>query len=106
MFVHLDDKEDLFLLFDLYKNLLTENQNKVFESCIMYDVSLNEIAEQENISKQAVKDTLDKAKSNLLKYENALHLAEKFKTYVAVLKRKNSLAKEEYINILEGLLED
>ena len=102
----IEEKESLCLLFEFYKNLLTENQVLYFEQYYFLDISLNEIAEQTNISKQAVKDSLDKAKNNLFKYENALHLAKKYIRYNDLKKDKNSMQLLDYTNALEKLMEE
>lgn len=100
------NNEELFLLYDCYKKLLTKNQIDCFELYFMYDTSLVEIGEQLGISKQAVKDTIDKAKTNLAKYEDALHLADKYKRYNAIRQQKHDLECEEYAKLLEKLIEE
>ena len=102
----IEDKEKLCLIFEYYNKLLTENQAYVFEQYYFLDISLNEIAEQINVSKQAVKDTLDKAITNLLKYENILRLAEKYSKFEEIKKLKSLMPIEEYLEALEKILEE
>jgi uncharacterized protein len=64
-------------LIDLYKNLLTNKQVNYLESFYKYNISLSEIAENENISRQAVKDLIDRSIKLLKKYEKKLNLLEK-----------------------------
>ena len=64
-------------LFDLYGSLLTKKQGEVFKLYYFDDISLSEIAEISNITKQAVKDTLDKCENLLNYYETNLKLYEK-----------------------------
>lgn len=71
-------------LFEIYKNLLTERQREMFSSHYLYDLSLSEVAEPENMSRQNVYDTVKKVKLKLVEYENALHLREKFKEIIRV----------------------
>lgn len=66
-------------LLDLYGNLLTDKQKEVLEKYYSYNLSLSEISEELNISRGAVSDLLNHAKSNLISYENALKLNEKIK---------------------------
>ena len=101
-----ENKETLCLLFDFYKSLLTKNQALYFENYYFLDISLNEIAEQFNISKQVVKDSLDKAKNNLFKYEKALCLAEKYERYKVLKKSKNAMDIVDYSNALERIIEE
>ena len=46
------------LLFDFYGQLLTPHQQKIYRLAVYEDLSLNEIAETEGISKQAVHDLI------------------------------------------------
>jgi RNA polymerase sigma factor (sigma-70 family) len=59
-------------LFDLYKNLLTESQRETFEMYYFEDYTLQEIAEQKGISKNAVHDSIKKTENALLDYENKI----------------------------------
>ena len=102
----IENKEQLCLLFEFYKDLLTENQALCFEQYYFLDISLNEIAEQTNISKQAVKDTLDKAKNNLSKYETALGLAKKYFKFNELKKKKETMRVQEYVIQLEKIFEE
>ena len=42
------------LLYDFYGDLLTDHQRKIYEDAVYNDMSLNEIAEEQGISKQGV----------------------------------------------------
>ena len=64
-------------LFDIYKNLLTEKQKQVISNYVFSNLSFSEIAEIENISRQAVKDLLDRTITLLYSYEEKLKIFEK-----------------------------
>ncbi|MBE5757018.1 MAG: RNA polymerase subunit sigma-70 [Clostridiales bacterium] len=64
-------------LFLQYKDLLTKHQQKLVEDYYVFDLSLGEISENFNISRQGVYDALKKAKNQLFEYENKLKLKEK-----------------------------
>ncbi len=66
------------LLYDFYGELLTEHQKSVYEEAVLNDMSLSEIAEQYEISRQGVHDLLKRCDKILTEYENKLHLVEKF----------------------------
>ena len=51
-----DSREYLIELYDLYQRLLTEKQQMYFESYYFLDLSLSEIAENYNISRNGVYD--------------------------------------------------
>lgn len=61
-------------LYEVYKNLLTENQSEVFNLYYLCDLSLGEISEIKKISRQGVNDTLNKTRELLLDYEEKLGL--------------------------------
>ena len=64
------------LLFDFYGSLLTERQKKFVKLYFCDDLSLGEIAQRFRISRQAVYDTLKKARESLEEYEKKLSLAD------------------------------
>ena len=67
---------ELTLLYETYKELLTNNMKDVFEMYYYSDLSLREIAEEKNISYQGVNDTLKKTEKLLREYENKLKFSE------------------------------
>lgn len=87
-------------LFEIYGNLLTERQKELFTSHYLLDLSLSEIAEPENLSRQSVYDAVKKVKAKLDEYENALKLSEKFTAIKAVLKKVGGETEKEIIDIL------
>lgn len=70
-FVHLNK------LFILYKNLLTEKQATTLDYYFGEDLSLGEISEEINVSRQAVHDTIKKCEGILTDYEVKLGLYKK-----------------------------
>ena len=65
-------------LYDFYGELLNEHQQKIFEAFVFDDLSLGEIAEDQDISRQAVHDMIKRSTKKLEEYENKLHLMERF----------------------------
>ena len=59
-------------LFDLYGPLLSKAQREVMEDYLLKDLTISEIAENEGVSRQAVKDAVSKAEKKLKEYENKL----------------------------------
>lgn len=68
------------MLYDFYGELLKDNQKEVFEDYVLDNLSLSEIAQERNISRQAVHDMIKRADKILNEYEHKLHLVEKFMT--------------------------
>jgi hypothetical protein len=62
------------LLFDFYGSLLTKRQREFVKLYFCEDLSLGEIAQRFRISRQAVYDTLKKARESLEEYERKLNL--------------------------------
>jgi len=65
------------ILFDLYGPLLAEKQRRAIELYFLEDQSYSEIAEQEQISRQAVFDALKHGINALETYETRLGLISK-----------------------------
>ncbi len=68
-------------LFDLYGNLLSKGQKEVLKSYLFDDLTLSEIAQNLNISRQAVKDSITKGEDKLNLYESELGFLEKSESY-------------------------
>lgn len=69
-------EKDLYYveLFELYKGLLTERQRDIFYSYYCLDLSLAEIAEETDSSRQSVYDGVKSVKAKLCEYEKQLRL--------------------------------
>lgn len=65
-------------LFEFYQPLLTKKQNDYLELYYGDDYSLGEIAENFNVSRQAVYDNIKRTESILEDYEEKLHLYAEF----------------------------
>ncbi|QBQ07997.1 DNA-binding protein [Spiroplasma gladiatoris] len=70
--------EQTNILYDYYKNLLTQKQQEYYELYFFEDLTLQEIAEQMEVSRTAVHDSINKTILNLLDFETKLQLSKKF----------------------------
>ena len=68
---------DVSILIDCYGNLLTEKQRYLIEYYYNDDLSLSEIAENEGITRQGVRDAIKRAETQLYDLENKLGFLEK-----------------------------
>jgi len=68
----------IVLLKDFYGPLLTERQQQILSLHYENDWSLSEIADDMNISRQAVYDIVKRAENLLKQYEQKLGLVDKF----------------------------
>lgn len=90
-------------LIDLYGSLLTNNQLNIIELYYMEDLSLKEIAEELNISRNAVFDSLKRSVNILEEYESKLNLLIKEEIKKALLENIDKLSKEEIKEIIYKL---
>lgn len=72
-------------LFDFYQALLTEKQRSYMQLYYLDDLSLGEIAESYDVSRQAVYDNIRRTESMLEEYEEKLQLFEKFRNRQQIL---------------------
>ena len=72
----LNDRENYILLLDYYGNLLTNHQVDILNDYLNEDLSMNEIAENYQISKSAVQDLIKRSFSQLQNYEKNLKMVE------------------------------
>ncbi len=66
------------MLYDFYGPLLTSHQQEIYELVVYQNLSLNEIAEQKGISKQAVSDLVRRATAQMRGYEESLGMIGRF----------------------------
>lgn len=90
----MDEILKMTLLFDFYGELLTQKQKMVFEMFYLNDLSLTEIGEELSISRQAVKDQINRTSKILMDYEDKLKLVEKFTTQKDLVKNIKILVEE------------
>lgn len=96
------------LLYDFYGDLLTDRQKEIYGAYVQDDLSLAEIAQEYQISRQGVYDLIHRVTAILEGYEEKLQLVEKFlevKTKVKEIESCRSLkeAKQAAEHILELL---
>ncbi len=77
----IEENIHLSKLFDAYGTLLSPVQQDIISQHLFDDFTGSEIAENKNISRQAVKDALRKAINKLEWYEDKLHFLEKTELY-------------------------
>ena len=73
----MDKKVEISMLWQIYGKLLTEKQNEYIDYYYNQDLSLSEIAENDNITRQAVRDIIKKGERKLFEYEEKLLFMKK-----------------------------
>ena len=101
----LEERARLAVLYDLYSGLLTEKQQNVFDLYYQCDLSLGEIAAEQNISRTAVHDLIKRTEHLLEKYEAKLHLAQRELERRRILEKLGALAGDntEMLALLKQL---
>ncbi|MBM7705382.1 putative DNA-binding protein [Chryseomicrobium aureum] len=95
-------------LFDFYQSLLTDKQRSYMELYYLDDLSLGEIAEEYEISRQAVYDNIRRTEMMLEEYETKLTLLEKFQQRQQLVEQleaavKQNQSPENVLALLEQL---
>jgi len=70
---------EISFLLDFYGDMLTEKQREVIEYYYNDDLSLSEIADNEGITRQGVRDSIKRAETQLLEMEARLGLVKRFR---------------------------
>jgi uncharacterized protein len=76
--MNLDKTMRMNYLYDFYQSLLTPKQRSYMSLYYLEDFSLGEIAEEFNVSRQAVYDNIKRTETMLEQYEEKLLLLKKF----------------------------
>lgn len=87
-------------LLDFYGNLLTEKQYEVAKMFFYNNLSISEIANISNITKQAINDLIKRTQAILEEYERKLNIYQNYSKTLSVLS-ENSEFKEKFIKIWE-----
>lgn len=73
----MEEKIKISMLCEFYGKMLTEKQFEFITDYYNNDLSLSEIAQNNNITRQAVRDILKKGTKKLFEYEEKLQILEK-----------------------------
>ncbi len=84
-------------LFDYYQSLLTDVQKKYFEDYYFNNLSLQEIADSYEVSRNAISKTLKEIKEKLDYYESNLKLLSNNKKISELLSEEDLKKIEDYI---------
>lgn len=85
-------------LFDFYQSLLTDKQRSYMHLYYLDDHSLGEIADEYEISRQAVYDNIRRTEAMLEEYEDKLRLFEKFQQRQVVMLQLQQLIHADPVN--------
>ena len=88
-------------LYDYYKELFTDKQRNYFEYYYFDNLSLSEIAENENVSRNAIHNQLKIMEEKLIEYEEKLKLLDRKEKILKLIDKK--VEEEIYEKIKEYL---
>ena len=94
----MDIQDKLIILFDYYGELLSDSQKNYFIDYYFHNLTLSEIAENNNVSKNAVSKDLKLACSKLEDFDSKLKLIDKDKKIIKAIKDTNNEELLEKIN--------
>ncbi len=94
------EREYLLSLYEIYKNLLNEREKEYFEYYYFEDLSLQEIADNYNVSKSYVGKFIKGIEEKINNYEKSLNIYDKNKNIKEIIKNLDENIKnkiEEYL---------
>ena len=102
-------KVKVSMLNQLYGNLLTNKQQEFIDDYYNNDLSLSEIAQNNNITRQAVRDNIKKGEKKLFEYEEKLmfmkRTLEQEKKIEKILSELTKIQKDYSDKEVENVLE-
>ena len=99
----MEERNKLITLFDYYSELLSDTQKKYFEDYYFNNLSLGEIADMYNVSRNAVHKQIKITEEKLYFFEDNLKLIEKNnKLLNEINKISDKRIKEKLIDIIES----
>lgn len=100
------NKIEYTLLLDYYGDLLTQHQKDVLDEYLNEDLSMNEIADNYQISKSAVQDLIKRSIQQLQGYEKVLKLVDKGSKLEVILldmKKQDNELLDKYVKKIEKI---
>ncbi len=107
----MDKKVEISILCQLYGKLLTNKQFLFIDDYYNNDLSLSEIAENNNITRQAVRDNIKKGEKKLFEYEEKLEFMKRTlkqekkieKVLSELTKIQTDYSDKQISNVLENI---
>ena len=97
----MDNRDYLIILYDYYGELLNDRQREYFELYYFDNLSLGEISENLNVSRNAVHKTIKLVEDKLLFYEDKLKIYYKSNKIMKIANDiNNKNIKNSIVNIL------
>lgn len=101
---------ECYHLLDVYGQLLTEKQRNAIDMYYNEDLSLSEIADVIDISRQGVRESIKQGEKHLTNYEEKLGIVERFHNISSKLEKLNALlentdfdGKDEFYGLIDEI---
>lgn len=109
--ITMEKKVEVSMLCQLYGKLLTEKQYEFIDDYYNNDLSLSEIAENNEITRQAVRDIIKKGEKKLFEYEEKLEVMKRTlnqekrinKVLFELTKIQKDYSDKQVANVLESI---
>jgi len=106
----MDKNVEISMLCQIYGKLLTEKQLNILNDYYNNDYSLSEIAENNNITRQAVRDNLKKGENKLFELEEKLGVMNRMlnqeKTIEHILSELSKISSQDSDKRVSKILEN
>ncbi|MGL5245370.1 MAG: putative DNA-binding protein [Sarcina sp.] len=108
----MEDRFEISILLDYYDSLLTDKQRNIMNLYYNDDLSLAEIAELNNTSRQAIYDLIKRCYKQLVTYEEKLQLLKKtivrmdMKDELIQYLKNNNLLGKDLIDHIDNDIEE
>lgn len=107
----MEEKVKLSMLCEFYGKMLTDKQYEFINDYYNNDLSLSEIAENNEITRQAVRDIIKKGEKKLFEYEEKLMFMKRMlnqekrieKILVELTKIQKDYSDKQISNVLENI---
>ena len=96
----MDERNYIINLYDIYCDLLTDNQKKYFEDYYFNNLTLAEMGENHNISRNGIHKQIKEGEEKLKNFESKLNIYEKNKKIKKIINNLDEKIKEEIISVL------
>ena len=98
---------EMAILLDTYEKLLTKTQASILRMRFDEDLSLGEIGEILNISRQAVRNAIIKGEEKLRYYEDILNIVKRERAIINIADQLDSVDDtKKYAKMLKNVLEE
>ena len=106
----MEKKVEISMLWQIYGKMLTEKQYEYIDYYYNQDLSLSEIAENDNITRQAVRDIIKKGERKLFEFEEKLLFMKRTinqeKQIQNILLQLNKIQKDSSDKQIRSILEE